>query len=204
MLHSNYFSKEELNEFKSLIEKKLERSKREQEYLSNQLKELSDNANVGVDMADMSSYLQDWEMLSALLKREQVYIQELEKALLRIQFGSYGKCVVTGQQIDKRRLKAVPTTTKSLEGKLVQVNNNRESERERMKAISLENRLKVHHEEEMVPIKKVVDELSLVSRGNREDDHIGFDESQDLNPADDDLPFMDMDGLLDEDKLDEL
>ena len=50
--------------------------------------------------------------------RQQKFIHNLEKALIRIKNGTYGICKDTGVLIDKKRLRAVPHATQSIEAKL--------------------------------------------------------------------------------------
>lgn len=59
-------------------------------------------------------------MLNNMAIRQRMYIKDLENALIRIRNKSYGICSISGQLIDKKRLLAVPTTTKSLEAKAVE------------------------------------------------------------------------------------
>jgi RNA polymerase-binding transcription factor DksA len=47
------------------------------------------------------------EMLNSMVIRQQQFINNLENALIRIQNKTYGICTVTGQLIDKKRLKLV-------------------------------------------------------------------------------------------------
>ena len=58
------------------------------------------------------------ESLSQLAGRQQKFIHNLEKALIRIKNGTYGICKDTGVLIDKKRLRAVPHATQSIEAKL--------------------------------------------------------------------------------------
>ncbi|MEL6152540.1 MAG: TraR/DksA C4-type zinc finger protein, partial [Bacteroidota bacterium] len=58
------------------------------------------------------------ESLSQLAGRQRKFIEQLEAALIRIKNGTYGVCIVTGQLIDKERLKAVPHTRHSLAAKI--------------------------------------------------------------------------------------
>jgi hypothetical protein len=44
-------------------------------------------------------------------------VQDLKNALLRIQNKTYGICTVTGNLIEKERLRLVPHATKSVDGK---------------------------------------------------------------------------------------
>ena len=58
------------------------------------------------------------ESLSQLAWRQQKFIINLEKALIRIKNGTYGICKDSGKLIDKKRLMAVPHATQSIEAKL--------------------------------------------------------------------------------------
>jgi len=113
------YSDEELAEFQEIIEKKLAMAEEQLESLREQIVEISENTGDehGGDWVDDSSTNSEIEMLSTMAARQQKYIQDLNNALLRIKNKVYGICVVTGELIDKRRLRAVPTTTKSLTAK---------------------------------------------------------------------------------------
>ncbi len=117
------YSDEDLQEFKALIDKKLERAKEQLESLQEQILEITENTSDehGGDWVDDSSTSSDIEMLNRMAIRQRQYIRDLENALLRIRNKTYGICSATGELIDKRRLMAVPTTTKRLEAKLGQV-----------------------------------------------------------------------------------
>lgn len=119
------YSKEELAEFESLINSKLEKSKTE---LSVLLKSLRKRDDSGTDSTTGKLHsLEDGadtaekEHLNELANRQQKFIKNLENALVRIKNGTYGICTATGKLISKERLKAVPHTTQSIEAKL---NNN--------------------------------------------------------------------------------
>ncbi|MCB0522276.1 MAG: TraR/DksA family transcriptional regulator [Lewinellaceae bacterium] len=109
----------DLAEFQAIIEKKLEKSQDELGYLQEQILEITENSgdDHGGDWMDDSSTNNDIEFLNNMAIRQRKYIQDLENALVRIKNKSYGICSVTGQLIDKRRLLAVPTATKSVEAK---------------------------------------------------------------------------------------
>jgi RNA polymerase-binding transcription factor DksA len=66
---------------------------------------------------DDSSMNAELDMLNNMAIRQRKYIKELENASIRIQNKVYGICMISGDLIDKRRLTAVPTTTKSLAAK---------------------------------------------------------------------------------------
>lgn len=110
------YSDEELAEFKVLIEKKLGNAREQLHSLQEQILEITENTSDehGGDWMDDSSINNDVEMLNNMAIRQRRYIKDLENALIRIRNKSYGICTVTGELIDKKRLLAVPTTTKSL------------------------------------------------------------------------------------------
>jgi len=116
------YSDAELAEFKELIDKKLATSREQFQSLQDQILEITENSSDehGGDWVDDSSINNDVEMLNNMAIRQRMYIRELENALVRIRNKSYGICTVSGELIDKRRLMAVPTTTKSLAAKTVQ------------------------------------------------------------------------------------
>lgn len=110
------YSDADLKEFKDLIENKLEKAKNQYQSLKEQLKDITENNNddFAKDITDFSSIQSEVEMLTKMANHQRKYIQDLENALIRINNKSYGICVVTGELIDKKRLLAVPTTTKSV------------------------------------------------------------------------------------------
>lgn len=116
------YSDAELDEFKVLIETKLERASTHLSGLQEQILEITENTSDehGGDWVDDSSINNDVEMLNNMAIRQRMYIQDLENALVRIKNKTYGICSLTGQLIDKRRLLAVPTTTKSLAAKVAE------------------------------------------------------------------------------------
>lgn len=119
------YSDEELKEFESLINSKLEKSKEEFRILK---ETLNRNNDAGTDSTSggNTKVLEDGaetaekENLSQLAARQQKYIKNLENALVRIKNRTYGICTVTGKLIPKERLIAVPHTTQSIEAKMMQ------------------------------------------------------------------------------------
>ncbi len=116
------YSDTELAEFKELIDGKLEKAREQLLSLQEQILEITENTSDehGGDWVDDSSINNEVEMLNNMAIRQRMYIKDLENALVRIKNKSYGICSVTGQLIDKKRLLAVPTTTKSLEAKAIE------------------------------------------------------------------------------------
>lgn len=113
------YSDAELEEFKLLIESKLEKAQTQLSSLQEQILEIAENSgdDHGVDWMDDSNTGSDVEMLNNMAIRQRRYIQDLQNALIRIRNKAYGICTITGELIDKKRLRAVPTTTKSLAAK---------------------------------------------------------------------------------------
>ena len=113
------YSSKELAEFQELIENKIKTTTEQLDSLKAQIIEISENSGDehGGDWVDDSSVNNDMEMLNNMAIRQQRYLQDLNNAIHRIRNRVYGVCVITGELIDKRRLLAVPTTTKSLSAK---------------------------------------------------------------------------------------
>ncbi len=111
------YSDEELEEFKVLIEKKLDRAKRELEFYKNQLSEMADSADAKVRGLDDGTGAAENDRISILASRQQKYVSHLENALIRIENKAYGICRESGKLISKERLMAVPHTTLSMEAK---------------------------------------------------------------------------------------
>jgi RNA polymerase-binding transcription factor DksA len=116
---TNRYSDEELETFRQVIIQKYQAAKSELEDLRNQIVDLSESmeSEFGTDYIDDSSAVNELELMNNMAIRKRNYIQDLENAMIRVKNKTYGICSVTGELIDKKRLMAVPTTTKSLEGK---------------------------------------------------------------------------------------
>jgi RNA polymerase-binding transcription factor DksA len=112
----------DLNEFRDLIAKKLEASKKELAYLQGLITRKDETGGDNEDGRYMTmedgSLSMEKEQHSQLASRQITFIDHLEKALIRIENKTYGICRVTGKLIDKARLRAVPHATLSLEAKL--------------------------------------------------------------------------------------
>jgi len=108
--------KADLAYFKKLLLEKREEIKKEMGFiqdnaLSNTTKEASGNdATYSTHMADQGTDAQEREKAFFYASRENRYLQYLDEALARIEDGSFGICVVCGEDIPKERLEAVPIT----------------------------------------------------------------------------------------------
>ena len=116
------YSDQELNEFRDLINKKLDSAKKELTYLQGLITrrdemggDETDNRYMTMEDGGMSM---EREQLSQMASRQITFIDHLEKAIMRIENKTYGICRVSGKLIDKARLRAVPHATLSMEAKL--------------------------------------------------------------------------------------
>jgi RNA polymerase-binding transcription factor DksA len=111
------YSDEELDEFRILIEKKLERAKEQLEFYMTQLSEMTEKGDAKIKGLDDGIGTAENERTTSLAARQKKHIQHLENALIRIQNKVYGVCRETGKLISKERLKAVPHATLSIAAK---------------------------------------------------------------------------------------
>ncbi|MBX7109998.1 MAG: TraR/DksA family transcriptional regulator [Chitinophagales bacterium] len=118
------YSDDELEEFRLLILDKLDAAKKELKYLQDQINRKDDNGTDDTEnkfaSADDGSSSMEREYLNQMAARQIMYLDHLDKALVRIQNKTYGICRVTGKLIEKERLKSVPHATLSMEAKLMQ------------------------------------------------------------------------------------
>lgn len=118
------YSDKELEEFREIIQRKIEEAKKELNNLTQQITNANDHGTD--DTAGSFKMLEDGseslakEEAGQLASRQKKFIEQLENALVRIENKTYGICQVTGKLIPKERLRAVPHTTKSIEAKLNQ------------------------------------------------------------------------------------
>ena len=112
----------DLNEFRELIQRKLESAKKELAYLQGLITRKDemggDNDDARYMTMEDGSMSMEREQLSQMASRQITFIDHLEKAIMRIENKTYGICRVTGKLIDKARLRAVPHATLSIEAKM--------------------------------------------------------------------------------------
>lgn len=117
----NRYSDEELEEFRQVIEEKLEKARQEYDHLLEAVQNPNENGvddhNPSNNMFEETNAASDKEYMSQLADRQRQFIQNLENAVIRIENKTYGICRVTGELIAKERLKAVPHTTTSIKAK---------------------------------------------------------------------------------------
>ncbi|MBK6565645.1 MAG: hypothetical protein IPG18_10750 [Saprospiraceae bacterium] len=100
------YTDEDLIDFKSVIDSKLEKAMAQYQSLKEQLKDITENNtdDFAKDITDFSSIQSEIEMLNNMANHQRKYIQDLENALIRINNKSYGICVVSGELIDKKKI----------------------------------------------------------------------------------------------------
>ncbi|MDE1192610.1 MAG: TraR/DksA C4-type zinc finger protein [Arachidicoccus sp.] len=117
----NRYSDAELEEFREIINKKLADATQEVTYLQGIITRKdemgSDSEGRYMTMED-GTVSMEREQMSQMVSRQITFIDNLKKALIRIENKTYGICRVTGKLIDKARLRAVPHATLSLEAKM--------------------------------------------------------------------------------------
>lgn len=116
------YSDADLAEFREIIQRKLESAKKELAYLQGLITRKDemggDNDDARYMTMEDGSMSMEREQLSQMASRQITFIDHLEKAIMRIENKTYGICRVTGQLIDKARLRAVPHATLSMEAKM--------------------------------------------------------------------------------------
>jgi len=124
MSEKTRYSDEELEEFRLLVQEKLDKAQQEYEELRSYV-----SNSEGNDVNDTSPTFKTLEEGATTLSKEESgrlaqrqikFIQHLQAALIRIENKSYGICRETGKLIPKERLRAVPHATLSIEAKNTQ------------------------------------------------------------------------------------
>ncbi len=117
----NRYGDADLEEFRSIIERKLSEAREDLLILKGSLSHKDDH---GTDDTGRSfNMMEDGaetlmrEENAQLASRTEKFIKNLEHALVRINNKTYGICRKTGKLISKARLKLVPHATLSIEAK---------------------------------------------------------------------------------------
>lgn len=115
------YSDEELAEFKGLIQEKIRKAEADllvlKENFANDRNNGTDDTAPTFKAFEEGSDTMSKEANSQLALRQEKFIRDLKNALVRIENKTYGICRVTGQLIDKERLRLVPHATLSIEAK---------------------------------------------------------------------------------------
>jgi RNA polymerase-binding transcription factor DksA len=199
------YSDADLAEFQQVVEKKLDKAKEELGYLQEQILEITENSgdDHGGDWMDDSSTNNDIEFLNNMAIRQRKYIQDLENALVRIRNKTYGICMVTGQLIDKRRLLAVPTATKSVEAKNAEAvkEQAKPSEKKTASRDMLDNPEIEEKIEKVVSQPKIITKVIRKPKATTPAKPVNLDDDDDLD-FDFDKEYSNYDGGSDDDSDD--
>lgn len=121
MAEKNRYTDAELQEFREIVQQKLDKAKEDYELLKSAITHSGSN-----DTQDTSPTFKVLEEGAATLSKEEAgrlatrqakFIQHLQGALIRIENKTYGICRETGKLISKERLRAVPHATLCIEAK---------------------------------------------------------------------------------------
>jgi len=124
MAEKTRYTDEELEEFREIILKKLEKANKDYDILRSSI--THEASNDTMDTSPTFKVLEEGattlskEEAGRLAQRQQKFIQHLQAALVRIENKSYGICRETGKLISKERLRAVPHATLSMDAKMKQ------------------------------------------------------------------------------------
>lgn len=115
------YSDQDLAEFKSIIEEKINQAQEDLHLIESTFKNDSNNGTDDTSPTfkafEEGSETMSKEANVQLAIRQEKFIRDLKNALLRIENKSYGICRVTGNLIKKERLRLVPHATLSIEAK---------------------------------------------------------------------------------------
>lgn len=118
------YSDAELEEFRQIIQEKLQKAERDYELIKesfmNGLDNGTDDTSPTFKAFEEGSETMSKEQNAQLAGRQEKFIRDLKNALIRIENKTYGICRVTGKLINKDRLRLVPHATLSIEAKNMQ------------------------------------------------------------------------------------
>ena len=118
------YSDADLQEFKAIIQQKIEKAEKDlvllRESFMNDQNNGTDDTSPTFKAFEEGAETLSKEQNAILAGRQEKFIRDLKHALIRIENKTYGICRVTGKLIDKERLKAVPHATLSIEAKNMQ------------------------------------------------------------------------------------
>jgi RNA polymerase-binding transcription factor DksA len=111
------YSDEELEEFRVLIQEKIDKAMNQLNFYNIQIDELTNGPDGHIKGLDDGVATSETEHLMQMMARTKKHIKHLESALVRIDNKAYGICRISGKLISKERLRAVPHATLSVEAK---------------------------------------------------------------------------------------
>ena len=123
-IKKNRYTDKELERFKNIIIKKIDKAQQDLELLRSAYMNDSDNGTDDTSPTfkafEEGSETMSKEANTQLALRQEKFIRDLKNALIRIENKTYGICRITGKLIKKKRLMVVPHATLSIEAKNMQ------------------------------------------------------------------------------------
>jgi DnaK suppressor protein len=116
-------SRKQLQHFKDRLLKEKKRVLEEMGEIQNENLKTSiadqsgENSRYSYHLGDTASLAYGREFSMGLAERQQKYLEQIDEALQRIDEGTYGTCLVTGEAIPVERLEEVPVAKYSVKGK---------------------------------------------------------------------------------------
>ena len=112
-LQQTPYSEEELEHFRTLLEKQLTESRENITDLKASLEDMQEThddtySSLDHHQGNIGSEEMEEETSYQLIEREQQKVKEIKDALTRIEEGTYGICQKTREKIRKERLEAIP------------------------------------------------------------------------------------------------
>lgn len=119
------YSDDVLEEFKTIILDKKQKAEKTIQDLQDLIKNpnSTDETFKRFDIQEDASEISAKETNLLLLEKQKKFVEDLNRALIRIENKTYGICQETGNLIEKKRLRVVPHTTKSVEEKIKEKNS---------------------------------------------------------------------------------
>mgnify|MGYP001079024670 FL=1 len=118
------YTDKELERFKNIIIKKIDKAKQDLDLLKSAYMNDSDNGTDDTSPTfkafEEGSETMSKEANTQLALRQEKFTRDLKNALIRIENKTYGVCRITGKLIKKNRLLVVPHATLSIEAKNMQ------------------------------------------------------------------------------------
>lgn len=117
-----HLSEGELDHFKEKLNQQKEETREEIENLKSSAESVDENADdrqsgTHHHFADVSAENQMKKTSYELLEKQRDKLKKIDAALERIESGTYGICIATGQPIQKERLEAIPYAMHTVDAK---------------------------------------------------------------------------------------
>lgn len=121
-INNTYLSESELDHFKELLLEEKESAEKEISILQKSIDQVENkmddtSSSSAHHQGDVGSNEELRQTNYTLIEKQKEKLEKIAMALDRIETGNYGTCVVTGQNIQKERLEAIPFTMHAFDAK---------------------------------------------------------------------------------------